>query len=125
MRKSRAPWWQAKAGMPLCLAKINGIRVLGLLSSALRHAVTWADANKRSHASRRESPHPRGAPVDPRLPTNSAVSNSPAELTSQVFKLSQDSSKDVSSALSVVPKYGVNDSTRTLGGDAVYAFLRA
>src|SRR6202162_6406600 len=107
MRKSSAPWWQAKAGIPRFLAMISGIRVLGLLSSALRHAVTCADANTRSHASRRARPQQKGALPDPKKPADSAVLNSGARPLSQVFNLSHDSRKDASSCLSIAPKYGV------------------
>src|SRR5579863_7926961 len=104
------------AEMPCRLAKINGILVWGLLSSALRQVVTRADAKNRSHASRTAAPQPKGALAVPSSPAASAVSNSAAHPASEVFKLSQDSRRDASSCWSVGPKYGVNDATVTLGG---------
>src|SRR5579863_9180319 len=105
---------------------IRGIRVFGLLSSALRHAVTLSEANIRSHASRSARPQRKGALPDPKNPADSAVLNSVACPTSQVFNLSHDSRRDTSSCLSTAPKYGANGAAITLAGrDAGNPFLRA
>src|SRR5271154_6886728 len=88
----------------------------GLLSSALRQAVTFSDSKTWFQALRRAIPHGRSPGIRPRTPAVSGVVNSSALPTSCCLKLFHDSSRKAVSRLSLGTKYGVSEAERTFAG---------
>src|ERR1700722_5686158 len=95
---------------------ISGTLERGLLSSAQRQAVTFADSKIPRQASRIAIPHITRAGILSNTPDSSADLNSPALRTSPLLRLPQDSSNDAISRLLVETKYGVSDARRTFAG---------
>src|ERR1700675_3621726 len=102
---------------------MSGMLDGGLLSSALRQAVTFSDAKTWLQASRRAIPHDRSAGIRPSTPTASARSNSSALPTNCFLKMFHDSSREAVSRLSLRTKYGVSDAERTFAGAVSLALL--